>query len=243
MSRLLLLDRGNRFLKTAIAESGEIGPGKLIEPGSIEVLIAESGGGGSFDGVVFSSVVPAWSAQLKHLLEAVGLSVVVEVGHNIGLPFTLGVDEPQMLGADRISAAAGAWAQGAREAVIVDAGTAVTVDVLRAGVFEGGAIFPGSGLLARSLSDGTAVLPFVPGEAGEVVIPGRNTEAAIRAGIAWGLVGAVTELVRRSSPPGASVWLTGGECDLYTHVLEGDLHIDRDLVLKGLLEIYTLNSG
>ncbi len=243
MNRVLLLDRGNRFLKAAIAESGEIGPGMSVEPESIKTLIDESGGGRSLDGVVFSSVVPDWSVQLRRLLDVAGSGVVVEVGHDIALPFVLGVDEPQELGPDRISAAAGAWAQGAREAVIVDAGTAVTVDVLKGGVFEGGAIFPGSGLLARSLSDGTAVLPFVPCAAGEAVIPGRSTEAAIRAGIAWGSVGAVTELIRRSSPPGASVWLTGGECDLYAPLLEGDLHIDRDLVLKGLLEIYTINSG
>jgi type III pantothenate kinase len=177
------------------------------------------------------------------LLDDAGIGDVIEVRHDIVLPFALGVDEPGTLGSDRIAAAAGAWAQGAREAVIVDAGTAVTVDVLKGGVFEGGAIFPGSRLLARSLSDGTAVLPFMPVTSGEAVIPGRGTEAAIRAGIKWGLVGAVTELVRRSSPPGASIWLTGGECEMYAPVLEGDLHIDKDLVLKGLLEIFTLNSG
>ena len=242
MSRVLLLDRGNRFLKAAIAESGEIGPGRSIEPESIETLINESGGGRSLDGVVFSSVVPDWNVRLERLLDDAGIGDVVEVRHDIALPFTLGVDEPEMLGTDRISAAAGAWAQGAREAVIVDAGTAVTVDVLEGGVFEGGAIFPGSSLLARSLSDGTAVLPFVPGTSREPLLPGRSTEAAIRAGITRGLVGAVTELVRRSSPQGASIWLTGGECDMYAPLLEGDLHIDKDLVLKGLYEIFTLNS-
>ncbi len=243
MSRVLLLDRGNRFLKAAISESGEIGSGRSLEPEGVGRLIEESGGGRSLDGVAFSSVVPEWSTMLARLLEDAGIGEVVEVRHDIALPFELAVDAPEMLGPDRISAGAGAWAQGAREAVIIDAGTAVTVDVLMGGKFEGGAIFPGSRLLARSLSDGTAALPFVPDTSPDAVIPGKSTEGAIRAGIAWGLVGAVKELVRRSSPPGASIWLTGGECDMYASALEGDLHIDKDLVLKGLMEIFPLNSG
>jgi type III pantothenate kinase len=243
MKRILLLDRGNRFLKAAVARSGEVGRGSSMAPEMIGALLAETIEEGDLDGVAFSSVVPDWSVMLRRLLEESGVGTVVEVRYDMALPFEIGVDSPETLGPDRISAAAGAWASGGREAVIVDAGTAVTVDVVHNGVFEGGAIFPGSHLLARSLSDGTAALPFIAGTSRGAALPGRNTEAAIRAGITWGLVGAVTELVRRSSPPGASIWLTGGECDLYAAAFEGELHVDEDLVLEGLLDLYRRNAG
>ena len=243
MSRILLLDRGNRFLKAATAESSRIGSVRCLEPDSIDGLIEESGGGEGIDGVSFSSVVPDWSARLVRLLEASGIGDVVEVRHDVVLPFSIGVDEPERLGPDRISAAAGACAQGAGDSVIVDAGTAVTVDVIEGGEFRGGSIFPGSYLLARALHDGTAALPMADLTGGGMVIPGRGTEAAIRAGIEYGLIGAVKELIRRSSPSGASIWLTGGECGIYEQELEGDLHVDKELVLKGLLEIFSLNVG
>ena len=157
MKRLVLLDVGNLSAKGALVESGEItdrwefvtadGPGEAV--GRLVETAPE--------GFAYSSVVPAWTGALRALPP--GMGRVVEAGHTSDLPFGLSVDEPERVGPDRLCAALGAWAAGSREAVIVDAGTAVTVDLLSGGSFRGGSIFPGFRLLSEALHGGTALLP------------------------------------------------------------------------------------
>ncbi|MFQ5731269.1 MAG: type III pantothenate kinase [Planctomycetaceae bacterium] len=130
------------------------------------------------------------------------------------------VDEPQRVGVDRLlnAVAANAIREPGGPAVIVDSGTATTVDCVdREGAFCGGAILPGFELAARSLHEYTATLPLMTvDELRETTRHpvGRNTSAAIRSGLFWGQVGAVRELVTRlrtflgSDSP--AVLLTGG---------------------------------
>ena len=92
------------------------------------------------------------------------------------------------------------WSTDGRPAIIVDSGTATTVDAVDAdGVFLGGAILPGFGLLARSLQRYTALLPLITLEelgTGPPPAVGRDTTAAIKSGLFFGQLGAVRELVR-----------------------------------------------
>ena len=243
MTRVLLLDRGNLSLKSAIAESGELRDVQRSDPGKVADLIGAAIESDDISGVSFSSVVPEWGGKVRLLLGRSGIDRIVEIRHDIALPFRLGVESPERLGADRIAAAAGASARGAQEAVIVDAGTAVTVDLLSEGLFHGGAIFPGAAMLSLALHEQTAALPLVSGTNILSELPGRSTEAAISAGITWGLVGAVRELVRRTARPGAPIWLTGGDCALFAGELEGEIHVEPDLVLIGLLDLFGRNAG
>jgi type III pantothenate kinase len=86
-----------------------------------------------------------------------------------------------------------------RPAIVVDSGTATTVDWISAdGAFCGGAILPGFALSAEALHRYTALLPKLGlGDLGPdvPVALGKNTEAALRAGIFWGQVGAVRQIV------------------------------------------------
>ncbi len=122
---------------------------------------------------------------------------------DLGLP--IDVDFPENVGIDRLLNAVSANVlRGERQpAIIIDSGTATTVDyVSPAGAFCGGAILPGFDLCARALHEYTALLPLVPmsriiqrdGLPAEL---GRNTDAAITSGLYWGHVGAVKELMRR----------------------------------------------
>jgi len=132
------------------------------------------------------------------------------------------VDEPDKAGLDRLLNAVAANAvRGASEAVIiVDSGTATTVDYISPeGAFTGGAILPGLALSARALHQYTELLPLVP-----VVdlrsdpppkMPGRNTREAIHNGLYYGHVGAIRELCRQltaACEPSQTVriMLTGG---------------------------------
>lgn len=125
---------------------------------------------------------------------------------------------PDMVGIDRLldAAAANALRTPGRPAVVVDVGTAITVDFLDAsGVFQGGAILPGIAMSALALHEFTDLLPRL--EMNELLEPpepvGRDTVAAMRSGLFWGALGAVVELSRRMADASAAepeIYLTGG---------------------------------
>lgn len=174
------------------------------------------------------------------------------------LGLSLDVDFPDKVGIDRLLNAVSANVLRAdrQPAIIIDSGTATTVDyVSSAGAFCGGAILPGFDLCARALHQYTALLPLVPlsrviqrdGLPAEL---GRNTEAAITSGLYWGHVGAVKELMRRlmhvaapgeraSSAAGPAselplLVLTGGAAPLLLPHLPTFVRHEPHLALQGL---------
>jgi type III pantothenate kinase len=157
------------------------------------------------------------------------------------VPLKLDVESPERVGLDRLAAAAAAnrLRQPDRAAVVVDAGTAITVNLVTSdGVFRGGVILPGFKLTARALAEGTDLLPLVPPDpTTEPPVIGRSTDAAIRSGLYWGNVGAVRELVQRVSeglaiPPQVSV--TGGDAQRLAGYITADARFVPDLVLLGI---------
>ena len=119
------------------------------------------------------------------------------------IPVKIDVETPEKVGIDRLlsAVAANALRPASRAAIVIDSGTATTVNyVSRDGLFCGGAILPGLEMSAKALHRYTAVLPLLPvNELGgePPVAPGRNTREAIRNGLFWGQVGAIRELVRQ----------------------------------------------
>jgi len=269
---LLALDRGNDALKAAVFDSGSIvgrwrekaarpeaalrriarelavdaalAAGARISKKDRALLLDAILGSAMFHSVVFSSVDPRWTKELLRALDRMGASRILEVNAKIEFPFEILVDRPSKTGPDRFAAAAGVVAFGMREAIVVDAGTAITVDVLSKKGFLGGAIFPGTGLLYRALRDGTAALPLVAGSGDAVRPPGRNTRDAIAAGVEAGAAGAVRELValsRRSVSKNARVWVTGGGGAGLAERLVSGARYEPDLVLRGLDFLFGLN--
>jgi type III pantothenate kinase len=135
------------------------------------------------------------------------------------LPLNVDVDAPDKVGLDRLlnAVAANELRPASQPAIVIDSGTATTVDLLSAeGVFRGGAILPGFALSSEALHHYTALLPQLSltdlGPEQPAAL-GCNTRDALRSGIYWGQVGAVRALVEQLSraadrPP----WLvlTGG---------------------------------
>lgn len=140
------------------------------------------------------------------------------------LPLRVGLDRPAQVGLDRLfdAVAANSRRTAGAPAVIIDAGTAVTVDCVDAtGTFRGGAILPGLRLMTQSLHDYTARLPLVD-ITSPAPTPGTDTVAAIRAGVFWTLIGGVTTLLTQLSARGPSapdVFLTGGDAGLLAPAL------------------------
>jgi type III pantothenate kinase len=143
---------------------------------------------------------------------------------------------------DRLAAATAATRLRSprRGALIVDSGSAITVDYVSAdGAFMGGAILPGIGLAGRALHEFTDLLPLVAlGELSEPPPPlGTSTVTAIRSGLYWGAVGAVRELVERLSAglaPRPELFLTGGAGPHLAKALTEPVRVVPHLVLSGI---------
>ncbi len=160
---------------------------------------------------------------------------------NEHLQLAVHVEQPERVGTDRLLAAVAVNRLRApgRPAIVIDAGTAITVDVVSAaGAFEGGVILPGFRLTARALSEGTDLLPEVdydPASAPPPVV-GKSTMAAIRSGLFWGQVGAVCELVRRMSDQldaVPQVFVAGGDAERLAGFLP-QAQVVAELVLAGI---------
>lgn len=163
------------------------------------------------------------------------------------IPIRVIVTAPDRVGLDRLlhSVAAIARKPADSPAIVVDTGTATTVDwITPAGEFAGGAILPGFKLSARALHEYTALLPLVNMLGAELEPPtalGRETTAAIKSGIYWGQLGAVKEVAARltaellgPTEPLPPLFLTGGGAPLLTANWSAARH-EPYLALEGLV--------
>lgn len=196
-------------------------------------------------GLALSSVA---APQLEDALAALCLRALGERFARAPEPgLVLEVREPARVGRDRLYAARAAFERMRCACLVLDAGTALTVDALAApgadgrARFLGGAIAPGPRLLARALASGTARL-FEVQPRPAVCALGRDTREALEAGVAHGFAGAARELVRRISIEAglesAPLVLTGGARSfLLEPGLFGarELAVEPELVHLGLL--------
>jgi type III pantothenate kinase len=163
-----------------------------------EIPIVEGSTEGKRDGViVVSSVKPLWTELVRQIAADELDEEIHVIGQDIPLPMTLGVDEPEKVGTDRVVSAAAAWAVTEDAVVVADFGTAVTIDLVdENGVFLGGVICPGFEISAKSLKENTAQLPKA-----EITKPkapyGKNTAEAINCGLYYSAVGTLEEVIRR----------------------------------------------
>jgi type III pantothenate kinase len=160
------------------------------------------------------------------------------------LPLAIRVDEPSRVGIDRLLAALAADRLRMRDraAIVVDLGTAITVDLVDAdGAFAGGAILPGIATSARALADQTDALPQVTLEFLDKppAALGTSTVPAIESGIYWGAIGAIRELVAQLSAPfqiRPDLFITGGASRQVADLLKshGAVRHVPNLVLSGI---------
>ncbi len=155
--------------------------------------------------------------RLREALKSLGMTQCRELEQH-SMPIEVRVETPRRAGIDRLAAAAAANAVRQREqpVIVVDHGTAITVDLVAAdGAFEGGAILPGVEMAARALQEQTDALPRSPRQLLNDPPPvlGRSTMAAIESGLFWGAMGGVGEIVAhlsRSLSVSPELLLTGG---------------------------------
>src|SRR6266446_3390486 len=113
--------------------------------------------------VAGASVNPLLNEELEHVVERVTKRPLNWVGRQIDLPIKVLTEKPEETGVDRVVNIAAAHEQMEKACVVVDAGTAITVDCCNdAGEFLGGAIAPGLSIMLEALHEKTTALPRVP---------------------------------------------------------------------------------
>ena len=191
------------------------------------------------DRVALVSVVPAWTAAIERAAADLGVPLLVAEPRSI--PMANLLPEPERVGTDRLVAAFAARELHGAPVIVVDLGTATTVDGVDAsGAFAGGAILPGPELSGRALSRGTAQLPAVRMDTPDHAL-GRDTAEAIASGVILGQVDAISGLIRRIAAElvparqRARVVLTGGgSMAPWATAIRGVDVVDPDLVMRGL---------
>ena len=167
------------------------------------------------------------------------------VGEDLDYPIKINLNNPREVGADRVVNAVAAAKRYKPPLIIVDFGTATTFDVVNdEGSYCGGAIAPGINLSLEALHRAAAKLPRIAVEPPESVI-GTSTISAMQSGVFWGYVGLIEGLVGRIQAEYGepmTVIATGGLAPLFARRCPVLQHIDRDLTMAGLLEMYMHQS-
>lgn len=189
------------------------------------------------DGVILSTVVPSLKSIFIELITNIFHQRPIIVGPDLYLQLKFAVPRPYEIGTDLVANAYSAFKTFSRDCIVVDFGTALTfTTVSHEGYVQGVAIAPGIKTAMKALSSNTAQLPEIPLELPESAL-GQNTTHALQAGILWGYVGIVKQLLAKIRGELGDHYLavaTGG-LSFVMQPLQGVFHqIDRDLTLNGL---------
>jgi len=140
-----------------------------------------------------------------------------------------GYDTPSQLGTDRWAALIGAWHLKKSTCIVVNAGTAITIDALIAknnrAEFIGGLILPGFHLMQNSLHTGTAKLPKVSENFSKEnlnFLLGKNTKEAMQYGSVAAILGAITQVhltVTKQTQQSPIIIVSGGDAGIIHHTL------------------------
>src|SRR5262249_29628184 len=150
--------------------------------------------GKSIHHVLLSSVNSKAEAGVRSYLEQ--RKIDFHFLDNAKIKLILDVDEPEALGHDRIANAYGALARfPLNDCIVVDIGTAITVDfIVKEGRYLGGMIYPGAGLCAKALKDYTDKLPLVAPKKPDSALA-KTTETHLQAGMYYGQLGAIERMI------------------------------------------------
>lgn len=241
----LLLDIGNTNAKWAWFGDQLFGFGEYTHVGARveEVVAAIVSEDRQPDGIWIAGVAGALVDALGRALEldyGVTPTRVNVVDNAYGLK--LGYRYPDRLGVDRWLAMIAVRAGCVGTACVADLGTALTVDgLLEDGTHIGGAISPGIEMMERAILVETAeVGRRAIDDHGSLTLFADDTAAAVRAGAVYSAVGlierAAAELDEIADEP-ATLFLTGGSAGMIAPLIARDVHVLRELVLRGLARV------
>jgi type III pantothenate kinase len=197
--------------------------------------------------IIISTVVPPIIPILETMSQRYFHTKPIMVGPGIKTGLNILYDNPKELGADRIVNAVAAIAEYDCPLIIIDMGTATTFCVVDTkGNYLGGAVAPGIGISMEALFQRASKLPRIELVKTPKIIC-RNTVSAMQAGIYYGFVGQIDEIVNRIkeelNEPTVKVIATGGLATLIAKSSKTIDVVDPMLTLKGLLVLYDKNKN
>ncbi|MBR6283095.1 MAG: type III pantothenate kinase [Muribaculaceae bacterium] len=235
MATHLCIDCGNTRVKATLVEGGHVAAravATLDDWAAVSALVTSR----RVDAALLVSttdgdaaLVDALSAQLPCSLERLTAARA--------LPLQVAYRTPHTLGPDRIATAVGAWGEYTGcNLLVVDAGTAITIDVVLAqGTLLGGSISPGVAMRLRAMHEHTSRLPMVEAD-GEVPLVPYDTTTALRSGAVLGAAAEVDAQAQRlkATLGQLQVVITGGDAELLMpHLLTNGVAHEHDLLAKG----------
>lgn len=198
-----------------------------------------------FEGVAICAVVPPMEEVVAQFSQNYLQQDPFKVSAKSCVGFTLNVENPSEVGADRIANSAYAVQNLSLPAVVIDLGTATTLDVVTDDKqYQGGVILPGVSMGIESLSRKTSLLPLVDKVFPEKVI-GKNTMTCIQSGTVLGycdLLDGLLTRIQAELKQEVSVTLTGGIAPLFRQKLKTPHDYFPHLTLEGTLLLYQLNG-
>ena len=239
----LVVDIGNTLLKLAVFDGGRLVAQQCVGELREETFAGLLGGARAARAVVASTrgeapaIVEAVRRHTEYLLEFTP-ATPVPIGNAYLTPATLG--------RDRLAAAVGAATlYPRRNALIVDFGTAVTLDFVSAdGVFRGGCISPGMAMRFRALHEYTAALPLCDATDSAELL-GRTTDEAVRLGVMNSLAFEIEGYIARMQGEieDLCVIFTGGDTNFFAKRIKNTIFANCNLVFWGLNRILEYNAS
>ena len=202
---------------------------------------------GKVEGAIVSSVVPPLSPALCGAVRLLCPGVrVMQVGPGMKTGLNIRIDNPRELGADMLATAVGAMAKYPLPVIIADLGTATKITVVDEDrSFLGGAIMAGVEISLRALSSRTAQLPHIGLDDEVKGAIGTNTIDCMKSGTILGAASMLDGMIRRYQEvlgEKATVVACGGIAPAVVPHCREKIHLDRGLLLDGLLCLYRRNE-
>ena len=198
------------------------------------------------EGAIMSSVVPPLNAPLSSAVKKITGKKPMLVGSGMKTGINIKVDNPKSVGGDRIVAAVAAVAQFEGPIIVIDMGTATTLDVLdKGGGYIGGVILPGVKVSLNALVGNTAQLPQINLDTPKRVI-GKNTVECMQNGIMFGnasMIDGLIDRVEEELGEKCTLVATGGMSRFITPLCRHKITYIPDLLLRGLLILYRQNMA
>ncbi len=238
MHDLVAISVGNSRARLATFVAGDLHEPAAYPLAQADDLVAEAlARAGGSAAIAIASVNPRASDPIFERLKR--STNVLRVGRDIPIPVTVSVDEPLVVGHDRLLNALAAFDRVKQACVVIDAGTCLTADFIDGeGVFHGGVISPGLSTMLRAMHEHAAALPLIEPAAPPRDVPfGRNTRDAMLLGAEAAIQGLAHLMIDRYAAfyeAYPQVIATGGDA---ASLFEGDdliEHIVPTLTLLGV---------
>ncbi len=237
----IIIDVGNSKIKVALFENGKIITKKIFNRLNIDIFDYLKIKNSENNNLIISSVKKIDDKVIKNFKKYAKNTIILD--NNIKLPIKNNYKNKNTLGYDRIAAAIGAWCLSqSKNNLIIDIGTAITIDIVIDNVFLGGNISPGIDIRYKGLNNFTDKLPLLNNRE-NIYLYGDTTQTSIISGVINGITyeiqGAIDNFTKKFK--NINTFITGGDAFFFDKKIKRSIFVNSNLVLIGLNKILEIN--